>query len=132
MKISEILSQIDRSPISTHPTAAMLVGYLNNELLLSGETALTTSSTGTEAITAIYRAERDKQDAIFQKEFVPLRKKDSYKFTVLSLAVLAVLAGLGYAGTIAKLEGEAAANFTEVFKVLITGLFEIAKLFISG
>jgi len=47
MKISEILNEIDRSPISTHPTAAMLIGYLNNELLLSGETALTTSSTGT-------------------------------------------------------------------------------------
>ncbi|WDS62247.1 hypothetical protein [Pseudomonas phage D6] len=110
----------------------MLIGYLNNELLLSGETALTTSSTGTEAISAIYRAEREKQDTIFQKEFTPLRKKDSYKFLVLSMAVLAVMAGLGFAGSVAKLEGEAAAGVTDVFKVLITGLFEIAKLLISG
>jgi len=132
MKISEILNEIDRSPISTHPTAAMLIGYLNNELLLSGETALTTSSTGTEAISAIYKTDREKQDAIFQKEFTPLRKKDSYKFLVLSMAILAVMAGLGFAGSVAKLEGEAAAGVSDVFKVLITGLFEIAKLLISG
>lgn len=132
MKISEILNEIDRSPLSTHPTAAMLIGYLNNELLLSGETALTTSSTGTEAISAIYKAPREKQDIIFQKEFTPLRKKDSYKFLVLSMAVLAVIAGLGYAGSVARLEGEAAAGVSDVFKVLITGLFEIAKLLISG
>jgi hypothetical protein len=132
MKISEILNEIDRSPISTHPTAVMLIGYLNNELVLSGDAALTTATTGAEAIAAIYRGPSDKQDTIFAKEFTPLRKKDSYKFLVLSMAILAVLAGLGFAGSVARLEGEAAAGVTDVFKVLITGLFEIAKLLIAG
>jgi hypothetical protein len=132
MKISEILNEIDLSPISTHPTAAMVIGYLNSNLMLSGDTALTTASTGAEAIAAIYKSSREKQDEIFAKEFVPLRKKDSYKFLVLSMAVLAVVAGLGFAGSVAKLEGEAAAGVTDVFKVLITGLFEIAKLLIAG
>jgi len=48
------------------------------------------------------------------------------------MAILAVMAGLGFAGSVAKLEGEAAAGVSDVFKVLITGLFEIAKLLISG
>jgi hypothetical protein len=132
MKISEILNEIDQSPISSHSTAALMIGYLNSELTLVGETALTSSSTGAEAIAAIYKTPREKQDVIFQKDFTSIRKKDSYKFTVLSLAVLAVVAGAGFAGSVAKLEGEAAAGVTDVFKVLITGLFEIAKMMISG
>lgn len=132
MNVSQILSEIDRNPISTHAVAALLVGYLNNELVLSGSDALTSASTGTEAITAIYKTSRDKQDIIFQKEFVSLRKKDSYKFSVLSMAVLAVIAGLAYAGSVARLEGEVAAGMSDVFKVLITGLFEIAKLLIAS
>lgn len=132
MRISEILSEIDQSPISTHSTAALVIGYLNSELMLVGDAVLTSSSTGAEAIAAIYRGPSEKQDAIFQKDFTSIRKKDSYKFTVLSLAVLAVVAGAGFAGSVAKLEGEAAAGVTDVFKVLITGLFEIAKMLIAG
>lgn len=132
MRISDILSEVDRKPISSHPTAAMLIGYLNNELSLSGIAPITSESPGTEAIAAIYRLPREKQDEVFQKDFTSLRKKDSYKFTVLALAVLAVTAGLGFAGSVAKLEGETAAGVTDVFKVLITGLLEVAKLFING
>lgn len=132
MKISEILSEVDRKPVSSHPTAAMLIGYLNNELALVGAALLTTESTGAEAIAAIYRLPKEKQDEVFQKDFTSLRKKDSYKFTVLALAVLAVCAGLGFAGSVARLEGDAVAGVTDVFKVLITGLLEIAKLFVNG
>lgn len=132
MKISEILSEIDSKPISTHSTAAMLVGFVNNELALVGEPPLTSQSTGAEAIAAIYRLPRDKQDQVFQKDFTSLRKKDSYKLTVLALSTLAVVACVGYAGSIAKLEGEAGANLTDIFKLLITGLFEVAKLVIPA
>lgn len=132
MKISEILSEIDSKPISTHSTAAMLVGYVNSELTLVGEPPLTSESTGAAAIAAIYRLPRDKQDLVFQKDFTSLRKKDSYKITVLALSTLAVVACVGYAGSIAKLEGEAGANLTDIFKLLITGLFEVAKLVIPA
>lgn len=132
MKISEILSEVDSKPISTHATAAMLVGYVNNELALSSLPLLTSESTGAEAIAAIYRLPPDKQDLVFQKDFTSLRKKDSYKFTVLALSSLAVVACIGYAGTIARLEGEAGANLTDIFKLLITGLFEVAKLVIPA
>lgn len=132
MKISDILSEVDRNPISTHPTAAMVVGYLNSELTLVGVPTLTMESTGADAIAAIYKLPREKHDEVFQKDFVSFRKKDSYKFTVLALAVLSVCAGLGFAGSVAKLEGEAAAGVTDVFKVLITGLLEVAKLFVNG
>lgn len=67
MKISEILSEVDRGPISSHPTAAMLMGYLNNELALVGAAPLTNESTGADAIAAIYRLPREKQDEVFQK-----------------------------------------------------------------
>ncbi|QBJ02722.1 hypothetical protein MZD04_gp196 [Pseudomonas phage Psa21] len=110
----------------------MLIGYVNNELVLAGVTPLTSTSTGAEAIAAIYKIPSEKQNIVFQKDFTTLRKKDSYKYLVLSMAVLAVLAGLGFAGSVAKLEGESAAGVTDVFKVLISGLFEIAKLLITG
>uniref|UniRef100_A0AB39CDA0 Virion structural protein n=1 Tax=Pseudomonas phage RVTF4 TaxID=3236931 RepID=A0AB39CDA0_9VIRU len=131
MKLSEILNEIDQSPISTHQMAAHIVGYLNSALQLIGDAVIGPETTGAAAIAAIYKAPRETQDEVFAKDFTPLRKKDSYKVTVLGLSGLAVFAGLGFAGTVAKLEGQAADGFFDVFKVLISGLFEIAKLVLS-
>lgn len=132
MRLSEILNEIDQSPISTHAKGALIVGYLNSALQLMGDNVLTTGTTGATAIAVIYRAPREVQDEVFAKDFTPLRKKDSYKATVLCLAGGAVLSGLIFAGMVAKADGEVAEGAFDVFKVLIGGFFEIAKLFITG
>lgn len=131
MKLSEILNEIDQSPISSHSRAAHIVGYLNSELQLMGDAVMTSDTTGAAAIAAIYRAPREQQELVFSKDFTPMRKKDSYKLTVIALTALSVFAGLGFAGTVVKLNGEASDGFFDVFKVLISGLLEITKLFIS-
>jgi hypothetical protein len=115
MKLSELLSNLDSSPISNNPQSAMIVGFLNSELNLVGDAALTKNSSGAEAIAVIYKAEQSTQDKIFLKDFTPVRQKDSYKFTIVVLTVLAVLAGIGYQDS------------PEIVKLLLSGIIEIAK-----
>lgn len=132
MKISDILSEIDSKVLSTNTTSSMLIGYINNELTLANIPNLTRESTGAEAIAAVYRLPQDRQDIVFAKDFTPTRKKDSYKFTVLALAGMAVVTGLAFVGGISHLEGEAAIAAKDILTVLITGLVEIAKMFVAG
>lgn len=131
MKLSDILNEIDQDPISSYPMSAHIVGYLNSTLQLMGDAVIGPATTGAMAIAAVYKSPRETQEEIFAKDFTPLRKKDSYKVTVLSLAGMAVFVGLFFAGTVAKFEGQAAEGFFDVFKVLISGLFEVIKLVVT-
>lgn len=115
MKLSELLSNLDTSPLSTNSQSAMIIGFLNAELQLTGADALTRDTSGAQAIGAIYKAEPTTQDRIFNKDFTPVRQKDSYKFTIIVLTVLAVMAGIFYH------------DAPEIIKLLLTGIIEIAK-----
>lgn len=132
MKLSDILNEIDQSPISSYPMAAHIVGYLNSTLGLMGDSVIDSKTTGAAAIAAIYKSPRETQDEVFAKDFTPLRKKDSYKVAVLLFSAFAVLCGFGWAGSVAKLEGDAAVGFFDLLKLLAGGLIEMGKLIITG
>lgn len=133
MTLEELLSALGEDSLSSGNGAVQIVAFLNATLLLSGEDALTTATSGDQALVAVYKCpDEGKRDLALKKEFKGLRQKDSYKFTVLAMAILAVVVGCGYASTVVRTEGEIASEMTDVFKMIITGLFEVAKMMIAS
>lgn len=115
MKLAELLSKLDSQPIAASPQSAMIVGYLNSALTLTGDACITSATTGAQAIALIYQADPSIQEKVFLKDFAGVRDSDSYKFTIVILTVMAVIAGVGFESA------------PEVIKLLVQGILEIAK-----